>query len=238
MSLWPFGRRRAPVSEDAGASDDAGGRARVAGVVPCAGASTRMGTSKALLDAGGRSFVAAVVGALFGGGCDPVVVVVGPGQEDEARRARAAGAVVLENPDPGEGPITSLRLALAALGGDVEGVAFCPVDHPLVRPETVARLLEVFAAGDALLVLPTHGGRGGHPTLFRRGLFAELADRRLTGGARTVVRRHLEVAVRLDVDDIGVVTDIDTPEAYRAAVGRITPPPSDPSGSTAPEEAR
>lgn len=236
--MWPFGRGRVPAAGDTGAPAGADGRARVAGVVPCAGASTRMGTSKALLDAGGRSFVAAVVGSLFGGGCDPVVVVVGPGQEDEARRARAAGALVLENPDPGEGPITSLRLALAALRSDVGGVAFCPVDHPLVRPETVAQLLQVFAAGDAPLVLPTHGDRGGHPTLFRRRLFAELADLRLTGGARTVVHRHLESAVRLAVDDIGVVTDIDTPEAYREAIGRLTPPPANLPGSRKPEQTR
>ena len=48
---------------------------------------------------------------------------------------------MLENPDPAEGPIASLRVALAALGSEVEGVAFLPVDHPLVAPETVAKLV-------------------------------------------------------------------------------------------------
>lgn len=147
-----------------------------------------------------------------------MVVVVGPGQEDERRRAVAAGAVVLENPDPGEGPITSLRLALAALGADVDGVALCPVDHPLVRPETVAELVDAFAEGDAPVVLPLHDGRRGHPTLFRRTVFSELADPGLEGGARTVVHRHPEHATEVAVDDVGVVTDIDTPEAYRAAM--------------------
>lgn len=213
--MWPFRRRSTSAPMDPGDRPP-----RVAGVVPCAGASTRMGTSKALLDAGGRSFLAAVVGSLFGGGCSPVVVVVGPGQEDERRRATAAGAVVLDNPDPGEGPITSLRLALAVLGPDVDGVALCPVDHPLVRPETVAELFEAFVAGDAPVVLPLHEGRRGHPTFFRRSVFAELADPALDGGARTVVHRHLEAAVQLDVDDPGTVTDIDTPEAYRAAMRR------------------
>jgi len=190
---------------------------RVAGVVPCAGQSTRMGRSKALLDAGGRSFVAAVVGALVGGGCDPVVVVVGPGQEDEARRARAAGAVVLQNPDPTEGPITSLRVALATLGSEVEGVAFLPVDHPLVAPETVATLVEALLTCDAPLVLPTVEGRRGHPALFRRTLFPELTARGQEEGARSVVHGHLEQAHLVEVTDGGVVTDIDTPEAYRAA---------------------
>jgi len=190
---------------------------RVAGIVPCAGRSERMGTSKALLDAGGRSFLAAVVGALFGGGCDPVVVVVGPDQEDEVRRAKAAGAIVLENPDPGDGPVTSLRLALSALGSEVDGVAYLPVDHPLVTPETVAALRETFLAGDAPLVLPTVQGRRGHPAFFRRTLFADLSDPSLAEGARSVVHAHLDRAELVEVDDAGAVTDIDTPEAYRAA---------------------
>jgi nicotine blue oxidoreductase len=176
-----------------------------------------MGTSKALLDAGGRSFLAAVIGALVAGGCDPVVVVVGPGQEDEARRARAAGAVVLENPAPGEGPITSLRLALAALAGQVEGVAYLPVDHPLVAPETVSTLVETLLTGDAPLVLPTVEGNRGHPALFRRTLFPALSDPGLEGGARTVVHEHLAEAALVEVPDEGVIQDIDTPETYRAA---------------------
>jgi CTP:molybdopterin cytidylyltransferase MocA len=179
-----------------------------------------MGSSKALLDAGGRSFLAATVGSLVAGGCEPVVVVVAPGQVHEERKARDAGALPLVNPDPGEGPITSLRMALAALRGSVEGVAFLPVDHPLVRPETVGRLREALLEGTAPLVLPTYRGKRGHPALLRHTLFDELADPALEGGARTVVHAHLDAALVVEVDDPGVVSDIDTPEAYRAAFSR------------------
>lgn len=197
---------------------------RVAGVVPAAGSSTRMGRPKALLDAGGRSFVSAVVGALVGGGCDPVVVVTGPDQPEVARRAQASGALVLVNREPGEGPITSLRLALAALGSSVDGVAVLPVDHPAVLPETVAALLEAFAPGDAPLVLPSIGGERGHPALFHRRLFPELMDPGLEGGARAVVHRHLEKARLVAVDDPGALADVDTPDAYRALFGPRSAP--------------
>ncbi len=211
MRLWPFGRRKAdPPPPPSG---------RVAGVIPAAGDSRRMGRSKALLDAGGRSFLAAAVGSLVAGGCDPVVVVVGPDQPEEERKARDAGALVLPNPAPGEGPVTSLRLALRALEGAVEGIAILPVDHPLVRPETVQALLAAFRAGDAPVVLPVHEGERGHPGLLRRTLFAELLDPGLEGGARTVVHAHLDAAERVEVDDPGVLADIDTPEAYRRWFG-------------------
>jgi CTP:molybdopterin cytidylyltransferase MocA len=192
---------------------------RVAGVVPCAGASERMGTEKALLDAAGATFVERVVEALRFGGCGPVFVVVSDAGSRTAEMAKRAGAQVLVNLDPGEGPITSLRIALLMLDGAADAVAFCPVDHPLVRPRTVRRLVEAFARDRPPLVLPAHGGRHGHPTLFDRSLFPELADPTLEGGARTVVHAHLDEAVLVPVDDAGTVTDIDTPDEYLRAMG-------------------
>lgn len=194
--------------------------ARVAGVVPCAGASERMGTEKALLDAGGATFVERVVEALRIGGCAPVFAVVTDAGGRTAQMAKRAGARVLVNLDPGDGPITSLRISLLTLGDEAEGVAFCPVDHPLVRPRTVRTLLAAFVRARPPLVLPVHSGHHGHPTLFHRRLFPELADLRLEGGARTVVHRHLEEAELVPVDDDGTITDIDTPEQYLNSMGR------------------
>ena len=185
-----------------------------AGVIPSAGASVRMGRPKALLPVQGETFLQRTVGALQGGGCAPVLVVVAKGESRLAAEAEAAGARVLINPDPGEGPITSLRIALAALDAPVPGIAYLPVDHPMVRAHTVARLLDAARTGGTLLTVPTHRGKRGHPAIFSASLFAELTDPALVGGARTVVHRHLERATKLEVDDPGVLVDIDTPDAY------------------------
>lgn len=217
MPFWPF--RRTPRPPPPPPPADA-----VAGVIPCAGASTRMGTPKALLDAGGRSFLSAVVGSLVAGGCDPVIVVLAEGMADEERRAKAAGAVPVVNPEPGDGPIHSLRLALGLLDGTVEGVAYLPVDHPSVQAETIQALRTRFVEGTAPLVLPTYEGERGHPVVFRRTLFNELRSPGLAEGARTVVHAHLDWADLVPVDDPGVVQDIDTPEAYRTAFPRSPGP--------------
>ncbi len=216
MALWPFMKKKREVPPPPNV---------VAAVVPCAGDSRRMGTPKALLDAGGRSFLAAVVGSLVAGGCDPVVVVLREGMDDEERRAKAAGAIPVVNPEPGDGPIASLRLGLALLEGAAEGVAYLPVDHPRVRPETVQRLVSTFLAGSAPLVLPVHDGSRGHPVIFRRTVFSELRDTGLEGGARTVVHAHLDEAELVEVDDAGVLLDVDTPEEYRAAFPASTARP-------------
>lgn len=196
------------------------------GVVPSAGSSRRMGRTKALLELDGATFLHHVVRALLRGGCAPVLVV-GPDDDDTiAAEARRAGAVFLPNPDPGEGPITSLRIAIDALPGSVEGLAYLPVDHPLVRSETVARLLEEAHGSGAPIVLPIREGRRGHPAVFRAEVFAELTDPSLEGGARTVVHRRLAQARLVEVDDDGVLADIDTPDAYAELVGTTRPGPS------------
>jgi molybdenum cofactor cytidylyltransferase len=147
-----------------------------------------------------------------------VLVVVAEGDEVLAAEATAAGARVLENAAPGDGPITSLRLALAALGDSVEGLAYLPVDHPMVRADTVSALLAAARAAGAALTLPVHRGERGHPAIFGAALFAELSDQALEGGARTVVHRHLHEALLVEVQDAGVLSDIDTPEAYASVL--------------------
>lgn len=187
----------------------------VVGIVPAAGRSRRMGSPKPLLDADGRSFLQRVVAALSGGGCAPVLVVVRDPSGPVAAMARGAGARAVENPDPSAGPISSLRAALRSLEEPAEGCAFCPVDHPRVGAETVERLLRAFEDTDAPVVVPRHGERRGHPVIFRKCLFRELLEEELEEGARTVLRRHRDEVLEVEVDDGGVLVDIDTIGEYR-----------------------
>jgi len=179
-----------------------------------------MGRPKALLYIDGRTFLERVVRALRDGGCASVIVVVARGDAAVAAEAHAAGATVLENPDPGEGPITSLRLAIDTLPAAVDAIAWLPLDHALVEAADVDALLEAAARTGAPLTLPVYSGKRGHPAIFRRTLFPELIDRRLQGGARVVVHRHLEDACLLNTERENVVIDIDTPEAYQNALDR------------------
>lgn len=190
-------------------------QAEVWGVIPCSGSSVRMGTSKAMLDAGGRTFLERVIQTHRDGGCSRVLVALPTLDGPVAAKAVEAGAGVVLNPSPEEGPIGSLRASLRALDDSVEGVSFCPVDYPLIHEETVKTLIDVFRHSQAPLVVPTFNGERGHPVLFRRVLFDELLNDELPEGARTVVHRHLDDTARVPVDDEGTVIDIDDMTAYR-----------------------
>lgn len=190
--------------------------ADVAGIVLAAGRSTRMGQAKPLLAVNGDSFLSRAVGALRGG-CGDVVVVTA-GDPASATIVAAAGALLVENPDPDSEQLDSLRLALGRLAERARAAAVLPVDHPLVRPETVAALVARWRAHPHRIVRPVHDGRPGHPTIFPRSVWPALGGE-LPRGARSVVEDPAHATDDVAVDDPGVIADIDTPEAYARWIG-------------------
>lgn len=184
-------------------------------VIPAAGRSHRMGLPKALLDAGGKTFLARILSSLKEGGAHPLIVVVRNEEDPVAEEGRSHGGQVILNPDPSPGPVSSLQAGLSSLPTDAAAVLFSPVDHPLFSPGTVRALISAHVETRAPLVVPAFEGWRGHPVLFSRALFPELLEADLPEGARTVVRRYLGERLQLSVDDSGILADIDTPEEYR-----------------------
>ncbi len=191
--------------------------APIDGIVLAAGRSLRMGAPKAELELDGRTFLRRAVDALREGGCRSVVVVVG--ERRDAAGPPEDGVVYTLNPDPGSQQVASLRIGLRALPADAAAAAVLPVDIPAVRPDTVRRLLEAFAAGGALAVRPVAGGRPGHPTLFARALFRELSAPGLPRGAESVLEAHPGRIRDVPVDDPGILLDVNTPDDLRRLAG-------------------
>ena len=187
----------------------------VPAVIPAAGRSQRMGVPKALLDAGGRSFLARILTTLREGGADPLLVVLRETNGPLAQEAEDHGGKVVLNPDPSIGPVSSLQAGLRFLPNHAPAVLFSPVDHPLFSAATVETLIRGFVESGAPLVVPAFEGWRGHPVLFSRAVFPELLEENLPEGARTVVRRYLHERLQLSVNDPGILADIDTQEDYR-----------------------
>jgi len=172
-----------------------------------------MGFPKALLNYRGETFVDRLIG-IFARHCSPVIVVTGAHAERiRAGSVRGAEAQFVVNRNWAEGQITSLQCGLGAVPPDAAGVLYTLVDHPAVAEDTVAGLT---AAGTGLLRIPRCGARRGHPIWIGRPLFAEFLEIPAGITARDIVHRHLGDTVYVDVDDPGVLADIDDADAYRA----------------------
>jgi CTP:molybdopterin cytidylyltransferase MocA len=183
-------------------------------VIVAAGAGRRLGgVAKALLRRGERSYLEAIVATAQACGLADAVVVVGPPFGAEvAAHAAALGLRVAWNVDPERGMASSVACGFAAIaGGAAEAAWLWPVDHPAVAARTLAALVAAAVEhADADVIQPRYRGAGGHPPLIRRALWPALAGcGEAADGARGVLRAARLQAV--DVDDPGVVRDVDTP---------------------------
>ncbi len=173
-----------------------------------------MGSPKALLEYRGETFIGRLARVLSAV-CDPLVVVLG--YHADALRPAVPNATIAINPAPERGQLSSLQAGLAALPSAAEGFLFTPVDSPAVESTTVDRLAAEFQRRDPAtqLVIPRFKGRRGHPVFATRAIANELAALPLTAQARDVIRAHVADTLYIDVDDPGILTDIDDREAYR-----------------------
>jgi molybdenum cofactor cytidylyltransferase len=182
-----------------------------------------MGTPKALLDYGGETFLDRLA-RILGQCADPVIVVLGRDAAGIAAGARCRDAVALvANPDPDRGMLSSLQCALAALPPDADAAMFTPVDLPAIEGATVVRLAREFAASGAPVASPVYRGRRGHPVCVGRAVIAELLALPVTAQARDAIRRYDDRALAVEVDDPGVLRDVDDPEAYRRLLEGAAP---------------
>ena len=196
----------------------------LAAVILAAGASTRMGSPKALLpDPEGRTFVARVARTFADAGIDRIIVVTGQ-QHDAIDAALTADAPpvmprCVRNPDPSRGQLSSLWVGLdAAAEQDAEAVLVTLVDVPMVRASTVRAVVDGWRRTGAPIVRPAIGDRHGHPVLFDRAVFDDLRRAPLDQGAKVVVNAHADRIVNITVDDEGSLVDVDTPADYSRVV--------------------
>ena len=190
-------------------------RGHIAGVILSGGASRRMGTPKALLRYQGETFLDRLI-RLFSGVCEPVVVVLGhDAGRIQAGAERAGNALFVVNPDPERGMLSSLQCGTgipACVGSDA--ILFTPVDHPNIEAPTVQILADAFFTHRAPVTVPVYQGRKGHPVCISRDVIQELLALPPTADTGEVIRAHK--IRRVEVDDPGVVSDIDDPQAYAA----------------------
>jgi len=190
----------------------------MAALVLAAGRSERMKYPKTLLIFGKETVVDRVIRVCAEGGCDPVLVVLGGDEERIRANASLAGAVIISHPGFAAGRTSSIQAGLRALPDEAEAFLLYPVDHALVQGATVGALLEARCASGRPIVVPTSGGRRGHPILCDRAIGEEILALAPDAPAHEVVKRDPGRVHEVAVEDAEVLRDLDTPADYHAAL--------------------
>jgi len=195
---------------------------KVAGLILAAGKSERMGRSKALLPFRGSCFLTHVLTEAALSNLTDVKVVLGHHAEAILQALPKIRPRALVNPEYEDGQLSSLQCGLKHLSSArLDGVMVFLIDHPIIHRDLVNQLIEAFRRNDAKIVIPSFEYRRGHPMIFGAELFNELVAAPFDQGAVSVVRKHQHEILHLEVDEPGVLVDIDTPEAYEKHVVQL-----------------
>src|SRR5690606_3479189 len=188
-------------------------------VVLAAGAGRRFGGGKLLAPYAGGALLDGALAAAFAARARSVAVVTGDRAEEVAAAARAfaerAGQAkrlkLLFAPRHAEGMGCSLAAAAEALPADAAGVFVFLGDMPRVPHDLAARLAEALHGG-ADAAAPVAGGRRANPVLLGARLLPALRELSGDQGARAILAGLGERLALVEVEDEGVLFDVDRPE--------------------------
>src|SRR6266508_379182 len=188
--------------------------AGIRGILLAAGYSKRFGSNKLLQalpagapEAGTPIGIAAAKHLLEA--LPESIAVVRPRAQKLARILRDAGCNTVVCKNAGEGMGTSLAAGVRATS-DADGWIVALADMPFVRPETIRTVAKALQEG-ASIAAPSFQGKRGHPVGFAQRFYGELSSLRGEDGARQFLGQHPEWVTLFEVDDPGVLHDIDKP---------------------------
>ncbi len=186
-------------------------------VILAAGASSRLGSPKQLLDYAGATLLQHSIEVAQVSNAVPVFVVLGANADAIKHGLKITTANVIINADWKEGMASTIRYGLQTLvemNPQVDAVIFLVADQPFVTAELLNNLMDVHRKKQNSIVASKYGTTFGTPVLFAKRFFPELIE--LTGdvGAKSLVRKYMSEAAFVFFPKGKI--DIDTKEDYES----------------------
>ncbi|WP_367647515.1 nucleotidyltransferase family protein [Ruegeria arenilitoris] len=146
----------------------------------------------------------------------PVIVALPPAPHPRHTALSGMDLEVVSVPDADEGMNASLRRAVAQVPVSARAAMILLADLPeLTSDDLRAVLRSVTEHPDKLIWRgASSDGVPGHPVIFDRSLFADLAHLTGDGGAQTIVLAHLDQVHLQPLPGQNAILDLDTPQAW------------------------
>jgi len=185
---------------------------QIVGILLAAGRGTRFGGDKLLARLASGDVAGETVGVValrhLRLAVADVIAVVRDDDRALAAELGANGARIVRCANADDGMGASLACGVRATAG-AKGWLVALADMPWIASETITRIAAAVADG-APVAAPFHRGERGHPVGFGASCYAALAALSGDEGAKAIIVAQRDRVVRIEVDDAGILRDVDT----------------------------
>jgi molybdenum cofactor cytidylyltransferase len=178
-------------------------------ILLAAGASTRLGAAKQLLQFRGSSLVKRAARSLLDAGCSPVVVVIGACPE-VADEIRGLAVHPVRNNEWRSGMASSLHAGLKEaliVQPALDAILISVCDQPLVVEDDLRSLVQLFYSSRFPIAAAQYGSTLGVPAIFRSTLFGDLMSLVGDAGARRIIQERRSRCAVFPLENAGLDVD-------------------------------
>ena len=186
-------------------------------LILAAGSSRRMGSQKLLLPFGQNTIIGTVIDNVLNSDVDHVMVVLGANQEDIQDTLEHKPVQFCHNRKHEQGMLSSVICGIRALPPDAVTALIYLGDQPGIHPAVTNTVIEAYSEELFGIVIPVHMHRRGHPLLVDMKYRKEIEKLDLEAGLRSLRHHFPEDVLEVEVDEPGILVDIDTREDYKNA---------------------
>ena len=186
-------------------------------LILAAGSSRRMGSQKLLLPYGQSTIIETVIDNVLNSSIDHVMVVLGANQEEIQDTLEHKPVQFCHNRKHEQGMLSSVICGIRALPPEAVTALIYLGDQPGIHPAVTNTVIEAYSEELFGIVIPVHMHRRGHPLLVDMKYRKEIEKLDLEAGLRSLRHHFPEDVLEVEVDEPGILVDIDTREDYKNA---------------------
>jgi molybdenum cofactor cytidylyltransferase len=177
-----------------------------------------MGTQKLLLPFGQSTIIETVVDNVLNSYIDHVMVVLGANQPEIQEVLKKRPVQFCHNLEHELGMLSSVKCGIRALPSDALTTLIYLGDQPGIPPSVTNAVINAYSEELFGIVIPVHMHRRGHPLLVDMKYRKKIEELNLEEGLRTLRHHFPEDVLEVEVDEPGILVDIDTREDYKKAI--------------------
>jgi molybdenum cofactor cytidylyltransferase len=189
-----------------------------AGIILAAGASTRFGEPKQLLQLKDKCLLEWVLDAALKSELNRIVLVLGYAHQKILQalgeKSQHSKLLVAINPQYEKGQSLSLHIGLSKVKDDYPAVMFLLGDQPMLNATTINVLLERFWADEKDICVPICRGKRKTPAIFRRRFYTQLMGIKGDIGARGLIDDNPDRVLGVEMESPICFFDVDTQQDF------------------------